>query len=194
MADKPMLRGAIYPGGYDGRYRLYTVDDVPFNRFPEYPAGPSTVVVDGWSKSTSSLSRIFSSPSVVAADDGLHKLRLTRHDGTGAVVERHALDGGKYRSQREATRAAYEAGCLAFMVYEKDADRYGLNPTGEALVYVIQRMDPDGPRVGVWRDEDIRAQVDKGEAQKLRADMRAMHHEAIKWRVDSRTVTVNDQN
>lgn len=58
-------------------------------------------------------------------------------------------------------------------------------------IHVIQRRDPGGE----WRDEtSLRAQVDKGEARKLRADMSDMHDKAIRWRVDARTVTANDRN
>lgn len=143
VTTKPAIqgRGPSAPGDYDGRYRLYTVDHVPFDRFPSYSdGGPSTVTHNGWNISTSSTCRVFSSPSVVAADDGMHTLRVTR-DGryvdTGVigphgtpvkeyVVTRHPLDGTKYATKRDADRAAYEAGALAFMVYEKNAAKYDL--------------------------------------------------------------------
>lgn len=121
MDNMPELRGSV-TGDYDGRYRLYTVAEVPFGTFPEYPSGPGRVVIDGWHMSTSSLSRAFSSPSVVTADDGMHTLSLSRHDETGERM-RHELDGTKYPTSEGASRAAYEAGCLAYMVYERDAHR-----------------------------------------------------------------------
>lgn len=55
---------------------------------------------------------------------------------------------------------------------------------------MIQRCDPGGE----WRDETfLRVQVDKGEARKLRADMSDMHDKAIRWRVNTRTVTADDK-
>lgn len=124
--ERPELQGEDW-GWTDGRYRLYTVDHVPFDFFPEYPEGPASVVHTTWCKSTSRLDRFFSSPSVVAADDGLVTLNVYRFSGpTDRTGERHPLDGTKYATTRDADRAAYEAGVTAFMVYERDAARFGL--------------------------------------------------------------------
>lgn len=117
----------------DGRYRVYTVAHLPFEALPAYAdGGPATVALGVWGVSTSSLCRAFSSPSVAAADDGMHTLSVYRFATPGgADIERHALDGTTYATGRDASRAAYEAGLLGFMVYERDAGRFGL-PTVDA--------------------------------------------------------------
>ncbi len=122
---RPALQGKKSPH-YDGRYRLYTVADVPFDRFPEYPDGPALVTVGEWGVSYHSLCRMFSSPSVVANDDGLVELHIYQAGASFGQVQRHDLYGTKYPTRRDASRAAYEAGCLGFMVYESGAARYGL--------------------------------------------------------------------
>jgi hypothetical protein len=97
-------------------YRLYTVADVPFDAFPQYAdGGPSMVVNTEYGVSYSSTCKVLSSPGVVAADDGLVTLNAYASPYTG---EKHALDGTKYATQTDARRAAYEAGLLAFMVYD----------------------------------------------------------------------------
>lgn len=123
--DYPPVKGTKY-SSFDGRYRLWTISEIPFNWFPAYAdGGPSQVVIDGWSKSVSYLDGFFSSPSVAAADDGkvtLH-LRKIAQDGTR---EPHPLDGSKYDTKEDADRAAFEAGCTAYMVYLRDEGRYGI--------------------------------------------------------------------
>lgn len=117
----------------DGRYRLWTVEHVAFDDVAPYSkGGPAKVVIDGWSTSTSSLSRIFSSASVVAADDGMHKVSATRDghyeevDGeTRYVSTKHALHGQRFATQRDADRAVFNAGLTAFMVYEREAATHG---------------------------------------------------------------------
>lgn len=125
-ATLPALKG-------DGRYRVYTVEHLPFDALPAYDeGGPATVRGDEWNVSTSHLSAAFASPSVVAADDGMYTLSVFKftHPGGGADLVRHPLDGTKYATRRDANRAAYEAGLLGFMVYESDAPSYGL-PTAD---------------------------------------------------------------
>lgn len=105
-------------------YRLYTVEDLPFDAIPTYrDGGPAKVSMPGWSKSTSSMCPIFSSPSVIAADDRRITLSL-RLNG-----EPHPLDKSTYATQDEADRAAYEVGASAFMVYDRDAAKWGLPTT-----------------------------------------------------------------
>ena len=129
----PAERGEAH-GSYDGRYRLYTVEHLPFDALPGYShGGPSTVVTDGWSMSTSSICRFLSSASVAAADDGKHTLSLRRlRDGADhnsydpEAWEKHELDGGRYALRSDASEAAYNVGALAFMVYHRDAPKWGL--------------------------------------------------------------------
>ncbi len=135
-ADKlPPLKGSAFADGYDGRYRVYTVELLPFDALPAYAdGGPSKVVLDGWGVSFSRLCRALSSASVAAADDGMITLKVYEvRQGfnwapcvPGDTRERHPLDGTKYATQRDADRAAYEAGLTGFMVYEKHAAGYGL--------------------------------------------------------------------
>lgn len=74
----PAIQGKRYSWS-DGRYRIYTRDHIDFDTLPSYDdGGPATVVIDGYSMSTSTLSRALSSPEVVAADDGMHTLNLSK--------------------------------------------------------------------------------------------------------------------
>jgi hypothetical protein len=103
----------------DGRYRLFTATHAPFDTFPPPPhPRPALVTVDPWGVSYAHLNRLFSSPSVVAADDGLVTLHAYRPDGPRRLIH-HELDGTRYPTVRDAQRAAYDAGLLAFMVYER---------------------------------------------------------------------------
>ena len=121
MSSKPEVRGHASEH-YDGRYRLYTVNHVPYGTYPRYvDGGPAMVVVDGWGKSVSSLCRIFSSQSVIEADDRQHTLSLRRAGGL------HSLNGTKYPTSEAADQAAYEVGATAYMVYERNA-REGPEP------------------------------------------------------------------
>lgn len=124
----PAMHGEIHEYGYDGRYRLYTVDHLPFDALPSYgDGGPAKVVLDPWGTSTSSLCGFMSSPSVAAADDGMVTLNVYRVDSPASQpMVRHPLDGTRYATTRDADRAAYEAGVTAFMVYEREAARFGL--------------------------------------------------------------------
>jgi hypothetical protein len=134
----PPLEGDLIDSLGDYRYRLYTVAELPFDALPAYPAGPARVAHTDWHTATSSLCHGLSSPSVVAADDGMVAVRATRggynKDGQydPALVERHELDGQRFATQHAADRAVYEAGLTAFMVYERDAARFGL-PIAEAV-------------------------------------------------------------
>jgi hypothetical protein len=125
----PAVEGELW-SWRDGRYRLYTVDHVDFDALPAYgDGGPAKVVLDGWAMSTSSLSRALSSPSVVARDDGMHTLNIDRvvnERPGGGSADRHPLDGTRYATYRDADRAAYGAGIVGFMVYERDAAGFGL--------------------------------------------------------------------
>lgn len=123
----PELRGHQYEWSDDDtRHRVWTVaHGLDFDAVPDHDdGGPATVTVGGWQVSTMRLCAMLSSPSVVAADDGKYQLNLWR--GSPVLPDRHPLDGNRYASQRDADRAAYEAGALGFMVYQRDAERFGL--------------------------------------------------------------------
>jgi hypothetical protein len=129
VTSAPQIEGKREPWG-DSRYRIYTHEHISFDALPSYrDGGPATVVVDGYSMSTSSVSG-FSSRSVLAADDGMHTLSLSKPiRGDECEITRfdkHPLDGTKYAIERDAKRAAFDAGALAFMVYERDAAKWGL--------------------------------------------------------------------
>ncbi len=111
---------------YDGRYRLWTINEIPFDRLPD-DGGPALVVIDGWCVSYPSLCKWMSSPSVAEADDGKVTLTAFRPISDNPYrSERHELDGTKYDAVRDAQCAAYEAGLLAFMLYLKDEQHYGI--------------------------------------------------------------------
>lgn len=111
----------------DGRYRIWTVQHVPFDQFPAYgEGGPAMVALGDWGVSTQSLCRLFSSQSVIDADDGKHELHVYRFPKEPGPMERHELYGTKYDTSRDADRAAYEAGVLGYMVYLCDEAEFGL--------------------------------------------------------------------
>lgn len=113
---------ATLPALINGRYRVLTVAHLPYGTLPAYPEGPATVTIEPWCVSTSPLSPL-SSPSVLAADDGMTTLNV--HKMTGGC-ERHDLDGTKYATKDDADRAAYDAGVTGYMVYERDRERLGV--------------------------------------------------------------------
>jgi hypothetical protein len=125
--SQPELRG-MQTASYDGRYRLYTADHLPYDALPRYrDGGPATVTLEPWSVSYSGLDRMFSSRSVVEADDGQWELHVYRVISQSPYAnEKHPLYGTKYPTMDDASRAAYEAGCLGLMIYEKDAAKWGL--------------------------------------------------------------------
>lgn len=98
-------------------YRLYTIEHVPYGHFPRYSEGGPAMVTSSvaWSKSTSSTSLLWSSPSIAAAAaaDPLPVTLNLRYQGAP-----HELDGTRYATQEAADQAAYEAGATAYMVYE----------------------------------------------------------------------------
>lgn len=113
----PPLQGVCSPT-YDGRYRLYTVDHLPFDALPAYSdGGPAMVAVGEWCVSY----------VVDHSTDWACTLKVYRAAGAaGTADEHHPLYGATYTDIRDAERAAYEAGALAFAVYERDASRWDL--------------------------------------------------------------------
>jgi hypothetical protein len=90
------------------KYRCYGIEHVPFDTYPAYwDGGPATVARDGWGVSYHS-------------GYGIQGYELHAYEVpfTGA---KHELHGTLYASLRDASRAAYEAGLLAFLVYEDSA-------------------------------------------------------------------------
>lgn len=130
MADQlPPIQSGVSFDGYDGRYRIWTVNEVPWGRFPSWPEGPPTVAHTEWGVSYPRLCRWLSSPEVVAADDGMVELsvsRLQRNDDGRTEIIRHPLNGSKYATDDDAQRAAYEAGLTAYMLYVRDEARHGI--------------------------------------------------------------------
>lgn len=107
------------------RYRLYTVEHLPFGALPSYrDGGPAKVALPGWAVSTSTVSRLFSSSEVVA--DGTVTLNLRQYQPDTFDYTPHALDKTTYPTQADADRASYEVGASAYMVYDRDAADWGL--------------------------------------------------------------------
>jgi hypothetical protein len=126
----PQLQGSIEPWR-DGRYRVYTVEHIEFDALPQYSdGGPAMIALGAYNVSYRTLDRMFSSAAVIAADDGMHVLSIftTLYDADGmyAGSAKHELDGTRYPTQLDARRAAFEAGAIGFMVYERDVERLGL--------------------------------------------------------------------
>jgi hypothetical protein len=122
----PPLHGKIYDDGYDGRYRLWTVSDVPFDFFPSRKkGGPNFTVHTKWRKS---LTTTYDSITYENQIGGV-ELNISRFDDmTLKTPQRiaHPLDGTEWETEEEADRAAYEAGVIAFMVYVRDEAKYGI--------------------------------------------------------------------
>lgn len=123
-ATIPDLYGDVTALG-DYRYRLYTVAELPFEAMlGRRDGGPGMAVIDGWAVGYTG-----TKPARLNARRGGYT-EEGRYDPN--LVERHELDGVEYPTMRDAERAAYDAGLLAFMVYERDAARFGLPTGGEA--------------------------------------------------------------
>jgi hypothetical protein len=128
VADYPPMQGQEYDW-HDGRYRIWTVNEVPYDRFPRYgKGGPAIVALDDYSTSVSVPCYLFGVRPANADDRvTLNLRRITGRSATGLPeMEPHELNGTKYDTTEDADRAAYEAGCTAYMVYVKDEAKYGL--------------------------------------------------------------------
>lgn len=110
------------PDGIRGGYRLFSIYDghQSYQWFREH--GAVVVTRDGWNHSTSSLSSLWSSPEVIAENDGKHTSSVFRvngkPNGPGTEYEYHELHGQKWDTREEAVEAAFRAGVLQFLMYE----------------------------------------------------------------------------
>lgn len=89
-------------------YTLKTVADVPFDAYPEYPVGPALVAVGDWCVSTTSGAHM----------DGVEAGAFQVVSERPYATRRHPLDGQMFPTREAARQAQYEAGVLAFMVYD----------------------------------------------------------------------------
>lgn len=106
--------------GQDNRYRVWTADCVDFDAVPALAdGGPVLVAVGGWSTRVQA-----------DGDSGQWYVDATRTvTYEPLVVEQSPVHGVLYPSEREAWRAAYDAGLCGFLVQEVDRYRYGLGAT-----------------------------------------------------------------
>lgn len=117
-------------GVYDGRYRLYTVSELPFFDLLPDVGGPHLAVLDGWQVSTERCYWSLTMPSdLFSGDSGEDTLNIRRSSRSLQHDAPHPLDGTKHPTYRDAMRAAYNAGVMAYMVYERHAARWGLPTT-----------------------------------------------------------------
>lgn len=124
--ETPELKGSSLHGGY----RLYTRDELPFDDVPAViDGGPATVVIDGWGVSYSTNIEWPGGRPNAAETDGRWQLKAYKFEGPEEGFARHEIDGTIYEDRREATRAAYEAGLLAFMVYEDQQPTFAAHQT-----------------------------------------------------------------
>ncbi len=103
------------------RYRLWTA--ATGLRFDDMRVddGPSVVPVDsGWHVSYTV--PMGWTPALADVHDGKVELLVWRGDYRDP--ERHPLNGSRHDTMRDAHRAAYEAGLIAFMIYETQEYRY----------------------------------------------------------------------
>lgn len=116
----PPLQG----GGFRGGYRLFNVRDLPWDERTRVLAraedGRGTCVIDGWGVSYTTGQTWEGGNPGRAADIAGVRLSAYKWEGPEEGFELHELNGTTYSTKAEATRAAYEAGLLAFMVYEDE--------------------------------------------------------------------------
>ena len=89
-------------------YTLKTHPDTPYGTYPPYPEGPAVVQNNGWNTSCESGAHI----------DGAKVSAFRVVCEKPWTTERHALDGRIFPDQEAAQRAKYEAGLIAYMVYD----------------------------------------------------------------------------
>lgn len=128
FAQLPSLHGKIYSNGHDGRFRLWKVSDAPFDFFSPYEeGGPGTTAHTAWSVSVTTS---YEDPAC-QAQIGKPTLNIRKRLMDNSLC-RHPLDGTEWETRRDANRAAYEAGVIAFMVHVKDEAKYGIGTAQEA--------------------------------------------------------------
>lgn len=107
----PIVKGALT------EYRLWTVQHIPFDRFER--GNPPLVVIDDWSISTESgLRLVYDGFDPEPLYGGMVQLNAHRIISWNPYqVEYHELHLSRYATRRDAERAAYEAGLMAYMIY-----------------------------------------------------------------------------
>jgi hypothetical protein len=115
VTDYPPMQGWQHPGSFDSRCRLWTVNEVPYGRFPTFAdGGPATVCYGDWNVS-------------YRTNDGKPTIKVFKVISQSPYQsERHPLDGTEYDTFDDAQRVAYEAGVIAYLVYVTDEEKYGL--------------------------------------------------------------------
>jgi hypothetical protein len=102
----------------DGRYRVWTVNH--WRTFEALKAaGATQVALPEYSIAYTSLDRVFSSPSVVAADDGGVTLSVRRVSPHQALLGEPVFER-RYQTTEEAVEAAWDRGYLGMMLYLRD--------------------------------------------------------------------------
>lgn len=116
--ELPEMTGDVYGAGtpheFDGRARFYTVEHLPFDAMPAR-GGPYLAGLDRWAVSYSQSHRT-----------GMWTLSVVRLEGRDVKIVRHELCDTTWPTGSDAQEAAYNAGVVGFMVYEKDAARWNL--------------------------------------------------------------------
>lgn len=95
-------------------YTLYTVADVPWGTFPSWDhGGPALVVVDGWGTSRTT------GDGIDGHRVSAYKVPIQIRPGApdGGIVY-HWLNGVICPTREQADRLRYEAGLLAYFVYD----------------------------------------------------------------------------
>lgn len=121
-------------------WTLKTVVNVPFGTYPPYPTGPALVAHGGWNTSCTT------GGDIDGVRVGAFKV-ITENPWT---TERHELDGQIFPTSEEANRAKYEAGLIAYMVYDDTEWAAKYVPTSESLANKIAQKaahvaSPDHP-------------------------------------------------
>ena len=105
-------------------YRLYTVAHLPFPALA-IEGGPKLVTVGGW-RVDYLLKQAPPSGMYGRGHATVESVTLAVVRGGILRTRRHQLDGTVVGSVAEAHRVAYDEGLLAWMVYDRDAERFGL--------------------------------------------------------------------
>lgn len=132
--------------GFSRRWKLVTAKDVPYGFYPEYPEGPAMVQNDGWNTSLTTGGDV----------DGARVNAFKVVSETPYVTERHELDGKTFPSREVARKAEYEAGLIAYMVYEDSGfATVQVNDATWDAINALGADRPEGSRYGqVWEQMD----------------------------------------
>lgn len=160
-------------------WKLKTIADTPFGTYPPYPVGPAIVQNDDWNTSC------MTGTHIEGAKISAFRV-ITENPYT---TERHELDGQTFPNTETARRAQYEAGMIAYMVY--DDSEWADKPEDKAMEEIMELLKPTHAKV----ENDTSGPVIGGTARTVNARGEAAVWDIEKaegsWWEVSRRFTVN---